>query len=295
MVVCPICSSSEKLEIPYKFSTSILDILKKYNIQTVYHWYLCKECGNGYQFPKQDDRVLEEHWNRIEQGDVTSDDNNRASSSKRLFNYFYPFLKDKKSILDIGCGHGYLLSEFKQNGFETFGIDIDSQTKEIHERLGLDTQIGQVEHLDLKKKYDVVFSTNSLYFIQNPVHFLKKIQNHLNPDGYLCLSIADMLAHTNVAGPGYPLAFYPNYDSIDYILALAGYEIVSKENKLTNILIVCKINNQVTLPKINTLKIFILLKTKPLRYCFFGLPIKWLHKKLTGTFLSKLVKKIINY
>lgn len=295
MIQCPICNSPKKFEIPYQFSDTILTVLKAHHLDTVYHWFLCKECGNGYQFPKQDDKVLQDYWNLTEQGAAASDDNNRARSSKRLFNYFYPHLKDKKSVLDVGCGHGYLLREFKEKGFETFGIDIDNKTKETHDRLGINTIIGHVENIDLEKQYDVVFSTNSLYFVQDPVNFLTKIKNHITPDGYLCLSLADMLAHTNKAFPSYALAFYPNYDSIDYILALAGYKIISKENKLTNILVICQVDDKVTLPKINTYKILFLLKTKPIRYYLFGLATKFLHKAFAGSFLSRIVKKIIRY
>lgn len=295
MRTCPVCGSDKRVEIPFEFNKTIVSLLKQYNIQTVHHWYLCKICGNGYQDPIQNEQLLNDYWNTPEQGASTSEGTARAHSSKRLFDYFFPRLQGKKSVLDIGCGHGYLLKEFQNVGFDVFGIDIDQKTKESHNKLEIPSTIGHVEHIRLNQKYDVVFSTNSLYFIQNPVDFLKKTQAFMNDDGYLCISLADMLAHTNKALPGYALAFYPNYDSIDYILSLAGYEIMSKERKLTNILIVCKINRNAEQPKINTLKIYMLIQTKSLRYYLFGLPLILLHQMVKDTFITKLLKKIIKF
>ncbi|MCT7495755.1 class I SAM-dependent methyltransferase [Aliarcobacter cryaerophilus] len=295
MIKCIVCNSQDKIEIPYKFSDLVLSILKKYNINETYHWYLCKECGNGFQFPKQNDRVMIDMWNALDQGAYESVSKNREASSKRLFNYFYEYLSEKKSVLDIGCGHGYLLNEFKQIGFDVFGIDIDNKTKVSHDRLGIDSIIGQVEHIELQKKYDIVFSTNSIYFIQNPVKFLKKIKSYLNEDGFLCLALADFLSNSDNSLPNYGLAFYPNYYSIEYILSLAGYKVISKEKKLSNILIVCKIDEKVALPKINIFKIYFLIKTKKIRYCIFGIPVRILHKLFSDTLISKMIKKLIKY
>ncbi len=44
-----------------------------------------------------------------------------------IYRYLKPYLNKKQTILDAGCGSGYLLLELVRRGYNTIGVDIDTK------------------------------------------------------------------------------------------------------------------------------------------------------------------------
>lgn len=103
------------------------------------------------------------------------------------FSNYYPNLyldfinyqiKDYDTVLDIGCGIGKKLLDFKSLGKKTYGIDPSSVFKMAHSELGLNTKIGFIK--DVEGKYDLVILTHvfeHLYDLKKQVNFLHNITN----------------------------------------------------------------------------------------------------------------------
>ncbi len=97
-----------------------------------------------------------------------------------------------RSVLDIGCGTGALLSIIaKDVDVKLAGIDISpNMIRVANERLGqkADLKVGDAENLPwLDNTFDIVTSTNAFHHFPNPRIAVKEMMRVLQPDGLLVI------------------------------------------------------------------------------------------------------------
>lgn len=99
-------------------------------------------------------------------------------------------LKGDDTILDVGCGTGYLLSFLETTGFtgDLYGADLS--TNMLREARGItETQrygVANAEQLPYRDdSFDVLISCNSFHFFPNPKSFLREAQRVLREGGKL--------------------------------------------------------------------------------------------------------------
>ena len=105
-------------------------------------------------------------------------------------------------VLDVGCGNGYVLSKYAQEGAEVYGVDI------THTALALCTQrfallgshghftLGNAEELPFAEgTFDCVCSMGVLHHTPSPARSVEEIFRVLKPGGRLIV----MLYHRNSA------------------------------------------------------------------------------------------------
>lgn len=102
-------------------------------------------------------------------------------------------LKNSDSILDIGCGKGYLLYEFKKLNpdFKILGVDI-SEYALAHSEPAVSQYLkfdSAAEVLFPEKSFDAVISINTLHNLELPALFsaLEKIQSIKKNHAYICV------------------------------------------------------------------------------------------------------------
>jgi len=114
--------------------------------------------------------------------------------SKRI----YEVIKDKimgKSFLDIGCGEGYTLKNFKDYGFNITGIDYSSFGISNHNNSLIENFISgniykSIDNLIKKqKKYGLINLQNVLEHVINPINILNKIRELLSNEGILVIRV----------------------------------------------------------------------------------------------------------
>ncbi|MCD7871940.1 MAG: class I SAM-dependent methyltransferase [Clostridiales bacterium] len=104
-----------------------------------------------------------------------------------------PNLKNK-SILDIGCGYGENCAEFaKMGASRVTGLDISKKMLKVAEKENASSNIEYINKsmTDLNEiavKYDVIFSSLSVHYIENFDKLTKDIYNLLHPGGYFIFS-----------------------------------------------------------------------------------------------------------
>lgn len=282
---CVICGSHEKWEIPCKKPPHVVKALKDHGLEADYHWCLCKHCGNAYQIPPSAPEILAQLWaihrgipshNQKDTEDVREARTTALQKSTRtIFDMISPLLPEKGSMLDIGCGPGYLVKLFTERGWKAMGIDPDPTMKPLHDTLGIDTTIGQVESLNIGGQLDAIFCDYAIYFITQPMQFLTRIKPHIKSGGFLCLVLANFFTAIDRGLPDYLHTFLPSKESMEYALALAGYEVRMSRKYRTSIYIVAvpSPGGLVELPKVNTRKIYWTYRTKEIRYQILGRPI----------------------
>jgi 2-polyprenyl-6-hydroxyphenyl methylase / 3-demethylubiquinone-9 3-methyltransferase len=116
------------------------------------------------------------------------------------FNYFLHLLQHEKdsgrilsTVLDVGCGGGFLAEEFTRAGFKVTGIDPMEQSIEAareHARgggLNIDYRIASGEHLPFPDEtFDIVLCCDVLEHVDNIDQVVAEISRVLKFGGLFC-------------------------------------------------------------------------------------------------------------
>lgn len=115
-----------------------------------------------------------------------------------------PDVKDK-TILDIGCGEGEMARLFAERGAKkVLGLDISQNminlAKKQNKYDNVSFELLAMENIDtLTEKYDIVFSSLAVHYVEDFEKLMKDISNLLNKDGTLLFS----QEHPNVLAPNF--------------------------------------------------------------------------------------------
>lgn len=129
-------------------------------------------------------------------------------------------------VLDIGCAYGYLLKEFEQMAFETYGIDISNfalkKAEKICQAKLLKVDVS-LEKIPLKSNsIDIVLQMFLLEHLQNYYHCLKETHRVLKKSGLLFIYLPTIKrwfgdkTHLNIFTP----------ESLKVVLKKMGFKIV---------------------------------------------------------------------
>jgi SAM-dependent methyltransferase len=187
-------------------------------------------------------------------------------------------------FLDIACGLGQTVKCFEDNGWAASGIDVDANTKPFHEQLGIDTRVGRIEDIGIDGQFDIIHIAHAIYFVADPMGFLRQVRAHLTHGGIFAVLISDFLASTDPAYPAYFHTFYPTGSSMRYALALAGFDSSPAQTRKGSIFIAARPGRGV-LPVVRPRLTRLAYATKTLRYQLFGridLAARRIAKKIIG-------------
>lgn len=110
--------------------------------------------------------------------------------AKRRINYLGE-IPSTGSVLDIGCGQGWLLKQFETLSWKTKGIEI-SDTAAFHARnqLGLDIEVGSNATKRLESgQFDVITHWHVLEHLADPITMLSEIHRLLSDNGKVLLGV----------------------------------------------------------------------------------------------------------
>lgn len=91
---------------------------------------------------------------------------------------------EPRSILEIGCATGAMLSVFKEAGWKSFGVEVSPEMAEYaRENFKLDIFTGIIEEAPLLyKSFDVIIATHLIEHLNYPVTFLESVKKLLLPE-----------------------------------------------------------------------------------------------------------------
>ncbi|WCL48353.1 class I SAM-dependent methyltransferase [Leptospira sp. GIMC2001] len=97
----------------------------------------------------------------------------------------------KPKSLDIGCAAGFFVDFMRNQGFQSYGIEIaDEPVRYGRENLGL--EIFQEDFLEWdslgSQKFDLITMWASIEHMREPIKILSKIKLHLKEDGIVVIS-----------------------------------------------------------------------------------------------------------
>ena len=151
--------------------------------------YKCRECGTcffePFEYPSYSDDYKYENYAKfyVEQGAGID------FMIKPLL--FLSNLRNYSSILDVGCGFGFLVKFAEEIlHMEAIGVDPSRYCKEGQKILNINTYNNYLEYVnELKgKNYDIVYSSEVIEHIMDPSNFVKLLKNYLHENGVLILT-----------------------------------------------------------------------------------------------------------
>lgn len=121
---------------------------------------------------------------------------NKAQQKESAIKKLHPVV-GKQSLLDIGCGEGFLLKYFHEMGYEVTGIDFSKYAME-HNNPELLSCLKQgdcyrilEELIDESQQYDIVNMDSVLDMVQDQTKLLELIRKVLKKDGVLCCKVGN--------------------------------------------------------------------------------------------------------
>ncbi len=111
--------------------------------------------------------------------------------------------KKPQTVLDIGCGEGWLARELNKSEVWTYGIDIVPELiREANKQGGGEFQVVSYENLSqktIKKKFNVVVCNFSLLGNESVTKIFQSVPNLLNNDGYFIVQTIHPAAESDSA------------------------------------------------------------------------------------------------
>ena len=295
MTACPFCAEPRSWPLPFNADPGHEICAAQPARATAYGWRLCRRCGNGYPTFQPRLRQLADLWNRNQHEAITDSAQAEtvwrqrqalsqigAERSYRIFAKHHGGPPGR--FLDIACGLGEAVALFARRGWQAQGIDADPSVQPFHRRLGIGSEIGQIETAVIEGRFDIIQIAHAIYFITEPLRFLKSLHERLSPNGLLCIVLADFMAAEDLSLPSRVHSFFPTARSMRYLLALAGFKI-SLARSLSGSIYIAARPGRASPPPIHSWLIRAGYQSKRLRYLLFGQPKLYLHrigKRLVG-------------
>lgn len=295
-MVCPICGEHRFWFIAFARNADVERWRAEAGDHADYDWRLCHRCGNAYPAHQPEIGVLQRIW-AVNRADECRTANARKElwayrraisrvGAARSFRLFAPLAaKHGGHFLDIACGLGDTVRIFADNGWEAEGIDADPTTANFHRELGIRARIGAFEQAELQGSYDIIHIAHAVYFVTNPMDFLRGVRARLAPGGLFCIVLADFMATADANLPSYVHTFFPTGASMRYALALAGFDVVLNKRQSGSIYIAARPAPAPSTPRISPAAILLLYRTKALRHAALGRPylaLRRIAKRLLG-------------
>jgi len=197
----------------------------------------CRTCGHVFQPTTKKLRTALENIYHSGHAQITTSPgmgNWGTERAKYLFDKLKGIDKYKtKSVLEVGCGNGYMLNFLRDQGFEDLvGIDPSiKRTKKIDGVQFLNEFISK--ELKLDTKFEFIFSFGVYEHIDDIDSITNFCTNHLEDDGMLFIYVPNCKKGLTVADPAlfaheHLQYFVPN--SIKYHLSKHGYEVIDNQS-----------------------------------------------------------------
>ena len=182
---CPVCNSS-----------NFVSLFKKngFNINR------CDTCGLVFVNPRLSEADLNSYYSeKFFKGEIklpgrqTKNYLEGISSytgrSKKLLSSLSKY-RSSGTLLDIGCGLGYLMEQAKICGWKTMGLEISDFAVDICRKKGLIVKKGTIGNVKFPKNhFDVVVAQDVLEHLFDPGGFLNEVNRIMKKNGYLVLEM----------------------------------------------------------------------------------------------------------
>lgn len=135
------------------------------------NYFICHNCGlvfrESCEVPGGGDDLIRHYQNKDPHKEVALAKQSFFESALAYLDR--SFSKSPKTLLDIGCGHGYFLKEAGKHGWKTAGIDIDKEALQDASEMGRCDAVfcGDINEVN-SSSFEVVTLWDVLMFFPDP-------------------------------------------------------------------------------------------------------------------------------
>mgnify|MGYP000156238428 CR=1 FL=1 len=191
MTVCPICQKSEFELLATRIREGTGRIVR------------CQRCGLIMQDLAWDEKTLREYYEReyqttnsLVRGKVQTVEEHYADRMQTIgsvFSQISDHLKPEMAVLDVGCGAGELLTLIKPLVRRCAGVEMNTEfVRHIRDRLHIEAYAGDINHLDLGGRFDLIVCISTLDHLRNPLETLITMRELLAPGGELYIEVPNV-------------------------------------------------------------------------------------------------------
>lgn len=162
----------------------------------------CQDCQVHYLYPRLTESAMRRFYtddSYFEGGDsgysdTSYGDQERALSAtfKRLMRNLHKRKITGGSLLEVGCGYGYLLEEAKAYFSRRVGTDFSPQGVQLASEKADEVYEGGIEQIPAAARFDCVIATHVIEHIYQPLEFVKQLISRTKPGGTVVLAAPDM-------------------------------------------------------------------------------------------------------
>lgn len=195
--ICPVCNEKKGINL----HTQKFSLPEKSVLPAVYDVVSCQNCGFCFADTSATQKDYDQYYNEMSKyedketgsgGGLSVLDKQRMKTVADLLS---PIIKDKtKSVVDIGCANGGMLTVFSENGYTNLtGIDISQKCVDNVRELGFNSLFGGIFTLDnLKgKTFDCLIVSHVMEHIRDLQGAAKNLVSLVNDDGLLYIEVPD--------------------------------------------------------------------------------------------------------
>lgn len=233
---CPICNHEELKDL---FSS--IDTAPNSGRGESFTITKCLKCNVAFTNPMPDENSISNYYPKEYYGS----ENKKFSSlfEKLIVEFRRLRAKEVESIcpsgtvLDVGCGRGWMLSILKDAGYTVIGTELTEGSATFAKKnLLLDIRVGKFEDLNIRdSSVDVLTMYHCFEHLHSPKEILKKAKSVLKDDGYLLISVPNFgsLQSQLSKGKWFHLdvprhLYHYSVGSLESLIEEAGFEVTKK-------------------------------------------------------------------
>jgi SAM-dependent methyltransferase len=186
--VCPACRS-DKRHIAF-------------HLQDPYTIARCDGCGVHYLYPRLTVAAAEEIYRQpsyyeggssgYREGGYTSQEPALRATFRRLLVNLEKRGLTGGQLLEIGCGHGYLLDEARSFFDRRFGTEFSPEIAAIARTYDAEVFAGGIEQVPAGLKFNCIVATQVIEHVYDPLLFVRQMAERTLPGGHIVLATPDI-------------------------------------------------------------------------------------------------------
>ncbi len=185
---CPVCHSGERRIGLYEFDGH--EVVR------------CGQCSLYYLYPRLTEEAIRRFYQQddyFEAGESGYSDTGYSDQERALRATFARLMKNLKrrgltggSLLEVGCGYGYLLEEAKGFFDRRVGTEFAAEGVRQASRRADHVYEGGIEQVPADEMFDCIIATHVIEHVYKPLNFVRDLISHGRPGSAIVLAAPDM-------------------------------------------------------------------------------------------------------
>jgi SAM-dependent methyltransferase len=195
-------SVSAKLEYPACPACGVERRKIAFHLHDPYMIARCTTCGFYYLYPRVIESAMQEAYRQpsyFEGGACGYADTSYATQEFALRATFIRLLQnlaDRRltggTLLEVGCGYGYLLDEARPYFDRRVGTEFSVEGAKIACATGAEIFVGGIEQISTECKFDCILAIQVIEHVYEPLTFVKQLIRHTQPGGHIVVATPDI-------------------------------------------------------------------------------------------------------